>query len=86
MHYTTEGSQAHSCRFTKEQSGTDCHHCTTMELRHGSRRYEDHAAFWARITHEILARVTILDVEVPEALAEFIEFFHAALLLQLQAR
>lgn len=39
-----------------------------MELRHGSRRREDHATFWARITHEILARVTILDFGVPEAL------------------
>ena len=39
-----------------------------MELRHGSRRREDHPAFWQRIIHEVLSRVTILDFGVPEAL------------------
>ena len=38
-----------------------------MELRHGSRRREDHAVFWQRITHEVLSRVTILDFSVSEA-------------------
>ena len=27
-----------------------------MELRHGSRRREDHAVFWQRIAHEVLSR------------------------------
>jgi len=40
-----------------------------MELRHGSRRREDHAVFWQRIAHEVLARVTILDFSVSEAVA-----------------
>jgi predicted nucleic acid-binding protein len=39
-----------------------------MELRHGSRRREDHPAFWQRITDEILSRVTILDFGLSEAL------------------
>src|SRR5713101_5079589 len=38
-----------------------------MELRHGSRRREDHAAFWQRITHEVLSRVTILHCSFAEA-------------------
>ena len=38
-----------------------------MELRHGSRRREDHAVFWPRITHEVLSRVSILDFSVSEA-------------------
>ena len=38
-----------------------------MELRHGSRRREDHAVFWQRITHEVLSRVTILDFSFSEA-------------------
>ena len=38
-----------------------------MELRHGSRRREDHTVFWQRITHEVLSRVTILDFSVSEA-------------------
>ena len=38
-----------------------------MELRHGSRRREDHAVFWQRITHEVLSWVTILDFSVSEA-------------------
>jgi predicted nucleic acid-binding protein len=33
-----------------------------MELRHGSRRREDHAVFWQRIIHEVLSRVTIFDL------------------------
>jgi predicted nucleic acid-binding protein len=43
-----------------------------MELRYGSRRGEDHATFWARITHEILARVTILDFGVPSDTVAFV--------------
>jgi predicted nucleic acid-binding protein len=39
-----------------------------MELRHGSRRREDHLAFWQRISEEVLSRVTILDFGFPEAL------------------
>jgi predicted nucleic acid-binding protein len=39
-----------------------------MELRHESRRCEDHSVFWQRITHEVLSRVTVLDFGVPEAL------------------
>src|SRR5712691_11052474 len=39
-----------------------------MELRHESRRREDHSVFWQRITHEVLSRVTVLDFGVPEAL------------------
>ena len=38
-----------------------------MELRHGSRRRDDHESFWQRITHEVLSRVTILDFSVSEA-------------------
>jgi hypothetical protein len=38
-----------------------------MELRHGSRRREDHEVFWQRITHEVLSRVTILDFSLSEA-------------------
>jgi predicted nucleic acid-binding protein len=38
-----------------------------MELRHGSRRREDDAIFWQRITHEVLSRVTSLDFSVSEA-------------------
>jgi tRNA(fMet)-specific endonuclease VapC len=38
-----------------------------MELRHGSRRREDYAAFWQRITHEVLSRATILDFSFSEA-------------------
>jgi hypothetical protein len=40
-----------------------------MELRHGSRRREDHAVFWQRITHEVLSRVTILNFSVSEAVS-----------------
>jgi tRNA(fMet)-specific endonuclease VapC len=38
-----------------------------MELRNGSRRRDDYAVFWQRITHEVLSRVTILDFSVSEA-------------------
>jgi len=38
-----------------------------MELRHGSRRREDHKVCWQRITHEVLSRVTILNFSVSEA-------------------
>src|SRR5262245_27806444 len=38
-----------------------------MEMRHGSRRREDHEVFWQRITHEVLSRVTILDFSFSEA-------------------
>jgi tRNA(fMet)-specific endonuclease VapC len=39
-----------------------------MELRHGSRRREDHTVFWQRVTDEVLSRVTILDFNVSEAI------------------
>jgi tRNA(fMet)-specific endonuclease VapC len=38
-----------------------------MELRHGSRRREDHAVFWQRITRGVLSRVTILAFSISEA-------------------
>ena len=51
-----------------------------MELRHGSRRREDHVAFWQRITHEVLSRVTILDFSISEAVVAgtFLPIWHAA--------
>ena len=33
-----------------------------MELRHGSRRRDDHESFWQQISHEVLSRVTILRI------------------------
>ena len=39
-----------------------------MELRHGSRRRDDHESFWQRITHEVLSRVSILDFSASEAI------------------
>jgi len=49
-----------------------------MELRHGSRRREDHVAFWQRITHEVLSRVTILDFSISEAVVAGDIFAHLA--------
>jgi len=49
-----------------------------MELRHGSRRRDDHESFWQRITHEVLSRVTILDFSVSEAVVAGDIFAHLA--------
>ena len=39
-----------------------------MELRHGSQRRDDHAVFWLRIMQEVLARVTIVEFGLADAL------------------
>ena len=50
-------------RYPSEMFFTSC--ICVMELRHGSRQREDHTVFWQRITHEVLSRVTILDLASP---------------------
>src|SRR5262245_36369265 len=63
-------------RHPSEMFFTSC--ICVMELRHGSRRREDHAVFWQRITHEVLSRVTILDFSVSEAVVAGDIFAHLA--------
>ena len=61
-------------RHPSEMFFTSC--ICVMELRHGSRRREDHAVFWQRITHEVLSRVTILNFSVSEAVVAGDIFAH----------